>query len=120
MTHKELLAVCRHYLGSHYYYRKVVDQIKEYTDGIGLTFDDIARILVYWYDVKKADPSRAGGGIGIVPHIYKEALEYYEAQKQFQEVADSIQEYSQPEVERLVAPSPYMVKPKTLKMFELK
>ena len=120
MTHKELLAVCRHYLGSHYYYRKVVDQIKEYTDGIGLTFDDIARILVYWYDVKKADPARAGGGIGIVPHIYKEALEYYEAQKQFKEVADSIQEYTEPEVERLVAPSPYMVKPKTLKMFELK
>lgn len=56
MTHKELLAVCRHYLGSHYYYRKVVDQIKEYTDGIGLTFDDIARILVYWYDVKKQTP----------------------------------------------------------------
>ncbi len=120
MTHKELLAVCRHYLGSHYYYRKVVDQIKEYTDGIGLTFDDIARILVYWYDVKKADPARAGGGIGIVPHIYKEALEYYEAQKQFKEVANSIQEYTEPEVERLVAPSPYMVKPKTLKMFELK
>ena len=85
-----------------------------------MTFDDIARILVYWYDVKKADPARAGGGIGIVPHIYKEALKYYETQKQFQEVADSIQEYLQPEVERLVAPSPYMVKPKTLKMFELK
>ena len=120
MEHKDLLKVCRYYLGKRYYYPKVKEQIQEYTQYIGLSFDDIAKVLVYWYDVKKSDPAKSGGGIGIVPHIYKEALEYYEAQKQFQEVADSIQEYSQPEVERLVAPSPYMVKPKTLKMFELK
>lgn len=120
MEHKDLLKVCRYYLGKRYYYPKVKEQIQEYTQDIGLSFDDIAKVLVYWYDVKKSDPAKSGGGIGIVPHIYKEALEYYEVQKQFQEVADSIQEYSQPEVERLVAPSPYMVKPKTLKMFELK
>lgn len=120
MTHKELLAVCRHYLGQHYYYRKVVDQIKEYVENIGLTFDDIARVLVYWYDVKKADPAKSGGGIGIVPHIYQEALTYYEEQKQFQEIADSIVEYTKPEVEHIMAPSPYVTKPKTLKLFELR
>ena len=120
MEHKDLLKVCRYCLGKRYYYPKVKEQIQEYTQDIGLSFDDIAKVLVYWYDVKKSDPAKSGGGIGIVPHIYKEALEYYEAQKQFKEVADSIQEYTEPEVECLVAPSPYMVKPKTLKMFELK
>lgn len=89
MTHKELLAVCRYYLGNHYYYKKVIDQIREYTNDIGLTFDDIAKIITYWYDVKKADPSRSGSGIGIVPHIYKEALEYWANQAKIDEAINN-------------------------------
>ena len=120
MERKEVLAVCRKYLGKNYYYKKVVDQLQEFTRDIGLTYEQIVKILEYWYDIKKQDPSKAGGGIGIVPHIYKEALEYWDKEAQFQEIAKNMQSYSESEVEHLVAPSPYMVKPKTLKMFDLK
>ena len=78
MERKEVLAVCRKYLGKNYYYKKVVDQLQEFTRDIGLTYEQIVKILEYWYDIKKQDPSKAGGGIGIVPHIYKEALEYWD------------------------------------------
>lgn len=120
MEHKELLAVCRKYLGKNYYYRKVVDQIQEYTRDIGLTYDQLAAILEYWYVVKKSDPIKSGGGIGIVPHIYQEALQYWKEEKEYQEHVAKIKPYSVPEVEHVVAPSPYITKPKTLKMFELK
>lgn len=120
MERKEVLAVCRKYLGKNYYYRKIVNQLQEFTQDIGLTYEQIVKILDYWYDVKKQDPSKANGGIGIVPHIYKEALDYWDKQTQFQEIADNVQSYSRLEVEHVVAPSPYMVKPKTLKMFDLK
>lgn len=121
MTRRDLLAICRQYLGKSYYnYRKVVSQIQEYTDDIGLTYEQIAKVLEYWYVVKKADPKKSGGGIGILPHIYREALSYWERQEQFQKTYNKVQNYTKPEVEHMVAPSPYMSKPKTLKMFELK
>lgn len=80
MEYKKILAICRKYLGKNYNYRKVVNQLKEYTEEAGFTYDQIAKTLDYWYIVKKQDPSKSGGGIGIVPHIIKEALEYWDEQ----------------------------------------
>lgn len=120
MEHKELLAVCRKYLGKNYYYRKVVDQIQEYTRDIGLTYDQLAAILEYWYVVKKSDPTKSGGGIGIVPHIYQEALQYWKEEKEYQENMSHITPYHEPDIEHIIAASPYITKPKKLKMFELR
>lgn len=65
----------RDLLGEGYSRNKVDRQIKEYLDE-GKTASGIFHTLEYWYDVKKADPSKAYGGIGIVPHIYLEARTY--------------------------------------------
>lgn len=115
-----MLKICRKYLGDNYHYNKIISQLSEYTTNIGLTYEQIADILKYWYEIKKNDPVKSGGGIGIVPYIYKEALKYWKKEKEYQEKMANIKPYSPPEVEHIVAPSPYMTKPKTLKMFDLK
>lgn len=121
MERKKLLAICRKYLGSdNYYYPKVSDQIDRYTEELGLTCDDIAQILKYWYEIKKSDPTRSGGGIGIVPHIYKEALDYWQKEEEYQKISAKIQDYEPPKIITFQARTPYMEKPKTIKLFDLK
>ena len=53
MERKDILTICRKYLGKNYYYRKVINQLQEFTQDIGLTYEQIAKILEYWYDIKK-------------------------------------------------------------------
>ena len=121
MERKKLLAICRKYLGQdNYYYPKVSDQIDEYTEELDLTYDDIAQILKYWYEVRKSDPARAGGGIGILPHIYKEALDYWRKEEEYKKISAKIKDYEPPEIITFQARTPYMEKPKTIKLFDLK
>ena len=35
------------------------------------------KALVYFYEVKGNDKSKAAGGIGIIPYVYRQAYEYY-------------------------------------------
>lgn len=121
MERKKLLAICRRYLGKdNYFYPKVSDQLDRYVEELELTYDDIAQVLKYWYEIRKSDPSRSGGGIGIVPHIYKEALDYWKKEKEYKKISAQIQDYKQPEVMTFQARTPYMEKPKTMKLFDLK
>ena len=121
MERKDILAICRKYMPKpHYSYNKVISQLKDYTENLGLSYDTIAATLEYWYGIKKSDPTRAGGGIGIVPYIYKEALQYWEDEKQAQLNAAKIQDYKEPDEITVQARPPYIQKPKTLKLFELK
>lgn len=41
------------------------------------TYSGIRKALIYFYEVKGNDVSKANGGIGIVPYCYKQAYEYY-------------------------------------------
>ena len=122
MKRKDILAMCRRYLPKPYYnYNKIIEQLQEYTEGLGLTFDQIGATLKYWYEVEKSDPSRSGGGIGIVPHVYKDALDYWEKEKRMAEVLSKFKENQEkPEEIVLQARPPYIEKPKTMKLFELK
>lgn len=120
MTHKDLLAICRKYLGPHYRYTKVKAQIQEYADELELSYDQIASIVKYWYEIKLSDPARSGGGIGILPHIYKEALDYWEKQQEKSRIMSNIQDYAPPQIEVVQAPKPRVLKPKKTKLFELK
>ena len=52
-------------------------QIKSYKEENNYTYRGILKSLQYWYDLKKNDISKARGGIGIIPYIYNQALDYY-------------------------------------------
>ena len=52
-------------------------QIKSYKEENNYTYRGILKSLQYWYDIKKNDISKAKGGIGIIPYIYNQALDYY-------------------------------------------
>lgn len=57
--------------------RKLIEkQIAEYLDE-GKTLSGIYNSMLYWFDVRQEDPSKAKGGIGIVSYIYSDAQKYY-------------------------------------------
>lgn len=51
----------------------------------------IALTLEWWYDIKKEDPAKANGGIGIVSYIWRDSQIYwksvFDAQKNYQEIS---------------------------------
>lgn len=78
-------------LGSSYIKSKIDRQINEFlADGKKLS--GIYGCLVYWYDKMGNTSDGAHGGIGIVPHIYAEATEYFrrksENKKRYKGVTD--------------------------------
>lgn len=121
MNMTELITLCRKYLSRSYFnYNKVRKQIDDYTKNLHLTYDQLAKIIEYWYGIKQSDPSKSGGGIGIIPYIYEEALAYWNKKENIQEIAKEVEQYSKPQTEQITAPRPRIVKPKTLKLFDLK
>lgn len=120
MKRTELYNVCKMYLGDIYRYNKVKAQVDEFAEDLGLTYDDIAKVVSYWYDIRGSDPKRSGGGIGIVPHIYQEALDYWADRDNLNEIRESVTDYKKLDEESLKAPLPLMVRPKKLKMFNLR
>ena len=63
-------------LKEQYVAARVNKQIKDFL-AEGYTASGILKTLIYWYEIKHNDISKAMGGIGIVPYVYKQALDYY-------------------------------------------
>lgn len=63
-------------LKEQYVAARVNKQIKDFLTE-GYTASGILKTLIYWYEIKHNDVSKAMGGIGIVPYVYKQALDYY-------------------------------------------
>lgn len=63
-------------LKEQYIAARVNKQIKDFL-AEGYTASGILKTLIYWYEIKHNDISKAMGGIGIVPYVYKQALDYY-------------------------------------------
>ena len=63
-------------LKDQYVAARVNKQIKDFL-AEGYTASGILKTLIYWYEIKHNDISKAMGGIGIVPYVYKQALDYY-------------------------------------------
>jgi hypothetical protein len=74
--YRELQKAINVYLGKSKNSFLVNKQIKQYTQE-GLSYEDIKMALDYFYKVKKGGSEKARGGIGIVPYILEEALQYY-------------------------------------------
>lgn len=56
---------------------RVQKQIKKYIEENKYTYSGIRKALVYHYEVKHGDLSKARGGIGIVEYVYQDAFNYY-------------------------------------------
>lgn len=54
----------------------VNNQIATFKRKHGLTEDDIYFTLKYFYEIRNGDKKKSNGGIGIVPYVHKEAMEY--------------------------------------------
>lgn len=64
------------YLGAYVDYQKVALNMGQLIKA-GVTYEQMAKSLKYWYEIKHNDPSRSNGGIWIVKSIYIEAENYF-------------------------------------------
>lgn len=121
VIHNKIHTVAQRYLGSTYNKTKVENQIRSLLKE-GKTEIGILNAIEYWYDVKKGDPTKAVGGIGIVKSIYGEALDYQQKIQEIQERNKNIDlsQFIIPETEHYhFTPKP-IGKPKRIKLFELR
>ena len=86
---------------------RVRAQIKKYVEEFNYTYSGIHKALVYHYEIKGGDKSKANGGIGIVPYVYENAYNYYYnlwlAKQKNKDV--EIEQYT-PKVKEIVIPRP--------------
>jgi hypothetical protein len=64
-------------LGEEFISARVRKQINSYVEQYNYTYSGMKKALVYFYEVKKNDVSKANGGIGIIPYVYRDAYNYY-------------------------------------------
>ena len=62
------------------WYPTLKKQLDKYVEEEHYTYEGIYYALKYHYDIKKGDPQKSGGRIGIVPYVYDEAQVYFERQ----------------------------------------
>jgi hypothetical protein len=64
-------------LGEEYISPRVKKQMNSYIETYNFTYSGMKKALVYFYEVKGNDKSKAKGGIGIIPYVYRDAYNYY-------------------------------------------
>lgn len=58
---------------------RIQKQIKQFVTQYNFTESGILKSLKYAYEIKKLPLEKANNGIGIVPHVYQDAFNYYYA-----------------------------------------
>lgn len=85
---------------------KVQKQITRFIKENHYTYSGMLKALIYFYEIKRGDLSKANGGIGIIEYVYDEARRYYydiwEAQQQNR--IKVIEDYKPKEVEFIIDP----------------
>jgi len=56
---------------------RIRKQLKEYQEKYNYTYSGMLKTLIYWFEIKGNSTEQANGGIGIVPYVYNQALQYY-------------------------------------------
>lgn len=64
-------------LGDSYNAARVKKQIKDYKKDYDYTYSGMLKTLIWFYEIKGNSKEKANGGIGIIPFVYKDALNYY-------------------------------------------
>ena len=105
-------------LNEEYISPRVRKQINAFINEYKYTYSGIRKALVYFYEIKGNDISKANGGIGIVPYCYKEAFNYYYSLWLAQQRNENkiITEYV-PQVREVRIPPPQLKKAKKRKLF---
>ena len=86
---------------------RVKAQIKKYVEEYNYTYSGIKKALIYHYEIKGGDKSKANGGIGIVPYVYQNAYEYHYNLWLAQQKNKDVQvELYTPKVKEIVIPRP--------------
>ena len=84
-------------------YKTIYDYIKQYN----FTYKGILQALVYFYEIKGNDKSKANGSIGIVPFVYQESFNYFLALWEAQQRNEvKVINHYKPDVEEVVIPRP--------------
>jgi hypothetical protein len=68
----------------------VTKQIKQYAKEYHYTYSGMLKTLVYHYEIKHGDLSKAEGRVGIIPYQYDDAARYYYSIWLAQQQNDSI------------------------------
>ena len=76
---KELEEYIMFLLKEDYISPRVRKQMKDFVENYHYTYSGMKKALVYFYEIKKNDISKANGGIGIIPYCYENAKNYYYA-----------------------------------------
>ena len=93
--------------GTTYIDPRVRNQIKKFVDEYNYTYSGIRKALIYHYEIKGGDKSKANGGIGIVPYVYQNAYEYHYNLWLAQQKNKDVQvELYAPKVKEIVIPRP--------------
>ena len=56
---------------------RIKKQIENFKNEYNYSYTGMKKALVYFYEIRKNDISKANGGVGIIPYIYQEAYLYY-------------------------------------------
>ena len=86
---------------------RIRKQIKQYVEEYHYTYSGIRKTLIYFYEIKGNSLEKSNGGIGIVPHVYQKAHNYYLALWQAQQKNENkvVKEFV-PTVKEIVIPRP--------------
>lgn len=76
MRKKELVAYIRLLFKTNEISPKINAQIKRLIDS-NYTYEGITKTLEYFYEIKKNSLEKSNNGIGIVPHVYAEARQWF-------------------------------------------
>lgn len=96
---------------------RIKKQIKDYKAEYNYTYSGMLKTLIWWYDIKGNSIDKANGGIGIIPFVYNDALNYYYNIYLAQILNQNIKNYKAKVNEiTIVSPS---VDPKNPKLFNL-
>lgn len=86
---------------------RVKGQIKKFMEEYNYTYSGMQKALYYHYEIKGGDKSKANGGIGIIPYVYKDAYNYhYNLWLAQQKNKDVEIELYEPKVKEITIPRP--------------
>lgn len=63
--------------GTDYVKPRIRKQINTFIENYGFSYSGIHKTLIYFYEIKHGDISKANEGIGIVEYVYGDAEKYY-------------------------------------------
>lgn len=76
---EELLNYCKQLFKTERLSPKILSQIKRYVEEYQYSYSGILNTLKWWYEIKGNSLGEYGATLGIVPHVYDEAKEYFYA-----------------------------------------